>query len=96
MDEEYRSKTVKLYDPISMEYRGGALVPCPLPMREFANSLDGREMTLQDALEIIRPMARSVGGKLDVSERYDYIKFKYRTGCMLHHYRLIRFKEVKK
>ena len=85
---------VELYDP----HPGllGAVMPLPKPMKDLAASLDGVVLSLDEAIDRLTPMAESLGGRLEVVEKYQFISFRLGDvdNLPMHLYRLIRYKEA--
>lgn len=84
---------VELYDP----HPGflGAVMPLPRPMKDLAASLDGAILSLDEVIDRLTPMAESLGGRLRVVEKYQYISFQLgnEDDLPMHMYRLLRYRE---
>ncbi|MBU0470141.1 MAG: hypothetical protein KKA62_01505 [Nanoarchaeota archaeon] len=82
---------VELYDP----HPGfaGAAVPLPKSMKEFADELNGQQMTLEEALEKLSPVAEDLGGAVQIVGKMKYIGFTYfESSGRQHYFRLLRYK----
>ena len=88
--QEMLEAEVDFYDP--HPGLAGALVPLPTAMQNVAYELDGKRMTVREALEIAGSEAKKLGGTVDVVFGHRMITFEYSTGSFAHGYRLIRFK----
>lgn len=84
------NQKVRFYEPHDGK-PGGPLVPLPNHVRNAANALDGKIMTLKEGLEKIQS---EVQGELRVVERYQCISYKYKSGPFKHMYRLIKYEEI--
>lgn len=82
--------TFTFYDP----HPGmlGALVPLPKPLRKAAQHLNGKKLTLEQALLELLPIVKEVGGELSVVKEHQYISYQHDTGRVTHLYRLIRYR----
>ena len=91
---QLEKKQVRFYDP----YPGflGALLPLPKIIRETAKKLDGKIMTLEEALDILNPQAEKVGGSVEIAYSHSFISFDIQSSIFHHSYRLIRYKEKDK
>lgn len=93
MDDQKTNQLVKLYDP----HPGfaGAVVPLPTPMKNVADGLAGKTMSLEEVLEQMSPAASKCGGSLEIVEEYQYIGFliQEKSG-RTHYFRLIRYCEA--
>ncbi len=71
MDEQKTNSRMKLYDP----HPGfaGAVVPLPVPMKKVIDGLDGKVMSLEEALEQMQPTVGKCGGVLEIVEEYQFI-----------------------
>ena len=81
---------VELYDP----HPGfaGAAVPLPKSMKKIVDELNGRKMTLEDALENLSSVAEG-GGTIHLVENLGYIGFLYmETDGRQHFFRLLRYR----
>ncbi|MBS3085184.1 hypothetical protein J4225_00680 [Candidatus Pacearchaeota archaeon] len=83
-------KQFELYDPHPGSK--GALMPLPKEMQDVAKRLNGKRMTLEEALAQLEPFAKKTCGKVEAVFKYSFIS--YIQGP--HHYRLLRFKELVK
>jgi hypothetical protein len=83
------SKKVKFYDP----HPGfaGAAARLPESMRKATEGLDGKKLSLEEALNRLQPFASKLKGVLDVKEEDKYISFLWPQGDIKHYYRLIRY-----
>jgi hypothetical protein len=75
------------YDPHSGF--GGAAVPLPSNVRKVAHELDGKILTLHDAIEKIKAVTT---GKVKV-EKDNWISFTITNGVVTHSWRLIRYRD---
>lgn len=79
---------VQLYDP----HPGfaGAAIPLPSKMKE----LDGKTLTLEDAIKKMTPIADSLGGRVRAIEDHQFILFEIggAPDHVKHVYRLIRYR----
>ena len=82
---------VELYDP--HPGFGGAAVPLPLPIKELIDTLVGKEMSLEEAVERLSPAAQSCNGNVEIIEHYQYLglKIKEEDG-RTHFFRLMRYR----
>jgi len=90
VSEEYITemlpKEVTLYDP--HPGFGGAMVPIPSKMKDFADFLDGKVMILSDALNQCEEEAEKIGGHVKLGGFRKFIGFYIGP----HSYRLLRYK----
>ncbi len=86
------TRTVHLFDP----HPGfaGAAVPLPKVMKEAADKLDGKSMSLDKAVEDLTGIAEQIGGTIEIVDRFNFIKFEMeaKPPYICHTYRLIRYK----
>ncbi len=91
--KEFLGRKVKLYDP----HPGfvGAAVPLPEPMKELADKLDGLNMSLEDALDNLSPVAEELGGFVRLVEDGKYIRFGYKKESGKEHsFRLLSYELI--
>ena len=76
---------VKLYDP----HPGfaGAAARLPKSMQQVAQELNNRSMSLEDAVQMLAPIAKEVHGEIQVIKEFNYIAFVLGP----HMYRLLRY-----
>ena len=67
----------------------GAFLPIPTAVRKVAEELNGKTMTLGEALAKIRAVT---AGKVELVEEYNYISLDTTTGCCRNYYRVIRYR----
>jgi|GEM_PF-3894809 len=85
------AKKVKLYDPHSGI--GGPIVPLPTLMKKTIDSLDNKELTLEEVVEELTPVAEKLGGRIDIDKDYKFVGFSIKEKNNVEHYwRLIRYK----
>ncbi|MBN2052044.1 hypothetical protein JW756_00915 [Candidatus Woesearchaeota archaeon] len=85
------AQKVKLYNP--HPGIGGALLPLPKPMKDIADKLNRKSMSLDKAIEMISQVAKKVGGQVAVVEEHKYIRFQIKEpNNYVHVYRLICYK----
>jgi len=80
------NKQYEFYDPHPGGI-SGAIVPLPTHMKSVADSLNGKTITLEEAVEKIGEGAR-------VIEKYNFIMYVKNSGTATHSWRLIRYKEL--
>lgn len=80
------SKEVRLYDP--HPGLAGALIPIPEPVRLVANGLNGKTMTLKEAVEKIKSVT---DGRVYPSEEHSFIALRLHKGGVEHMFRVLRF-----
>jgi len=71
----------------------GAIVPLPKSMKDLADFLNGKEMSLKDAVEMIKPEADKLNGTVSLINEERFIRFEF-GDSLKHSYRLIRYKEI--
>lgn len=83
------SRKVRLYDP----HPGfaGAAIRIPEPVRLVANDLDGKTMTLKEAVGKIKSVTN---GKVFPSEEHSFIALRLHNGGLIHMFRVLRFSYV--
>ena len=82
---------VMLYDP----HPGflGASMRLYQPVVEVLKELDGKRMSLEDAVGFIESVTKAYGGKVEIVEKYDYISYHVgKEGRIEHMFRLLRYK----
>ncbi len=89
--EKINIKKIKLYDP--HPGRMGCPIPLPQPMKKIADSLDGKIMTLTEAIDIINSVAKKYNGVIE--DGWEYISFEFTRNNIKHRYRLIRYNEIR-
>ncbi|MDO8496558.1 MAG: hypothetical protein Q7S43_03900 [bacterium] len=67
----------------------GAFLPIPTAVRKVAEELNGKTMTLSEALAKIRSVTE---GKVELVEEYNYISLDITTYCCRNHYRVIKYR----
>ena len=68
----------------------GAMIPIPEAVRKVANNLNGKSMTLREAVARIQAVTK---GTIRVVERYKFIYLELPgSGGIRHGFRVIRFK----
>ena len=92
MKQDKLQRKVKFYDP--HPGFGGALKPLPMSMINIARELDGKKMTLEEAMEKISPIARRIDkGEIGIVDDMNYICFEFKSGIFTHYYCLIKYKK---
>lgn len=83
-------RKVRLYDP----HPGfaGAAIRIPEPVRLVANDLDGKTMTLKEAVEKIKSVT---DGRVYPSEEHSFIALRLHKGGLIHMFRVLRFSYTK-
>ena len=93
-----KNKNVELYEPHSGI--GGAVIPLPLKMKDVANELSGKIMSLENIIEKLSPIAKEERGKVEIVEKFKFIKFyiEYPESApyAMHLWCLIKYKEMEK
>ncbi len=88
------SERIKLYDPHPGV--GGGIQPLPRNMKDLADRLNGKCMTVEEARDIVGKEAEKYnGGKARVSEDHKMIVFEFRENSLRHGYRLLRYVTTK-
>lgn len=86
------SYLVELYDP----HPGfaGAALPLPSAMKNAADRLNGKKMSLDEAVKELSEVAEKIGGTIEVVDKYNCIKFQLGeiSHPPVHIYRLIKYK----
>ena len=68
----------------------GAMIPIPESVRKVANELDGKSMTLREAVARIQAITK---GKVNIANNYDFISLEItEANGTRHAFRVIRFK----
>jgi len=90
MEQDNLKRKVTLYDP----HPGlqGCPTPLPGPMFDIAHELSGQNITLEEAMKRIQPVAETLGGKVEIIHNMGFISFEYSVGPVNNGYRLIRFR----
>ena len=69
---------------------GGAMIPIPKPVRKVANEINGKSMTLREAVAKIQAVTK---GEVSISNNYDFVSLKIKEKSGVRHcFRVIRFK----
>lgn len=70
---------------------GGAAVPLPLPLKDAADGLAGKVMTVARAIEILKAVAPTAD--IDDVAKYGFLMLKFRFGNGgMHAWRIIRYR----
>jgi len=88
MTKDNLNRQVRFYSP--HDGFSGAIVPLPPAAREIAKSLDGKVLTLEEGIKLIK---KAVKGRVKVIEQSHYVLYSYQSGCFEHHFRLIKYRE---
>ena len=68
----------------------GAMIPIPESVRKVANELDGKSMTLREAIARIQTVTK---GKVSIANNYDFISLEITEASGIRHrFRVISFK----
>ncbi len=68
----------------------GALIPIPEKVRKIANELDGKSMSLREAIALIQAVTK---GAVSVAKKFDFISLEITEKSGVRHmFRVIRFK----
>ena len=67
----------------------GALIPIPASVKEVANELDGRRMSLRKAVAKIQAVTT---GSVEVVKKHNFISLNLTDGDLGHQFRVIRFR----
>ena len=81
---------VNLYDPYSGF--GGTLMPLPRLMKEAVDKLNGKTISLEDAIKQFSKIAEEIGGKVEDVPRLKFISYKIKSGLLTHGYCLLKYK----
>ena len=84
----------KFYDPCKV--LGRAILPLPKSMKDLADKMNGKVMTLEEAVEMLIPAAQEFDeGSVRAVKQYGYLQFKFVDSVKHEHsYRLLRYKSV--
>lgn len=74
---------------------GGPVVPLPASIKKIADELQGKTMTLEEALARITPPANELNGSVNINDEFECVSFSYKNDVGTHHWRLIRYREEK-
>jgi len=92
MNQNSLNQKVELYDP--HPGFGGAVVPLPKIMKDLADGLNGKVMSLETVLDEISLTAKKSGGYTRLVEEHEFIAFGYKEQSGREHFfRLIRYKK---
>ena len=90
------SNKVIFYDPhIGLL---GTMKPLPEPMLKIAKKLDGKILSLEEAMEKINDVAKTIPGEVKIVKEGKWISFGFRENpkekLPYHLYRLIKYEEI--
>ena len=76
----------------------GAIEPLPEPMLKIAKELDGKILSLEEAMEKINDVEKTIPGEAEIIERGEWIRFEFvenrELGYPKHIYRLINYEKA--
>ncbi len=89
MSNDSLKKVFEFYDP--HPGFGGAVVRLPEEMKKVADELNGRKISLEEALGNFNSVVEKIGGYIEIQSSYLAFRYDEKNGRK-HCFRLIRYK----